>query len=168
MYRKYKFISILTLFWNIGCCFVTLGGWNDLTNSQTYKYSIVKNCFISYFTFIMGIEKRAKFSPCERKFVCQHEIATVKLVFNLPTTYFMEDMVRTSFQNVIITCIWCFGRCFQPSCADQREKIFPSCSFSWWKWDLIESKICLILSFCIFSIQQMWENNTQWYKTILK
>ena len=37
----------------------------------------------------------------------------------------MEDMVRKSFQNVIITCIWCFGRCFQPSCADQRKKIFP-------------------------------------------
>ena len=57
MHRKYKFISIFNLFWNIGWYFVTLGGWNDLTNSQTYKYSIVKNCSFWYFTFIMGMER---------------------------------------------------------------------------------------------------------------
>ena len=73
-------------------------------------------------------------------------LETVNLLFNLSTTYFMEDMERASFHNFIITYIWCFGRCLKPSCVVQREKIFPSCSFSWWKWDLIQSKICIIPS----------------------
>ena len=63
------------LFWNIGCYFLTLGGWNNLTNSRTYKLSIVQICFISYFTFIMRMEKKAEFSPCKRKFVCPHKMA---------------------------------------------------------------------------------------------
>ena len=32
-------------------------------------------CFISYFTFIMRMGKKAKLSPSERKFVCQHKMA---------------------------------------------------------------------------------------------
>ena len=45
---------------------LTLGGWNDLTNSQTYKYSIVQICFISYFTFIWGWERRQNSLPLRK------------------------------------------------------------------------------------------------------
>ena len=64
------------MFRKILCCFLTLSGLNDLTYSQTYKYCIVQICFISYFTLIMRMGKKAKFSPYERKFVCQHEMAS--------------------------------------------------------------------------------------------
>ena len=65
----------MTFVWNIGYYFLTLGVWNDLTNSQTIEYSIIHICFISYFTFIMRMGKKAKFSPCEIKFVYQLKMA---------------------------------------------------------------------------------------------
>ena len=47
--------------------------------------------------------KQAKFSQCEREFVCQHEMAgDCEPIFNLSNTYLMEEMERASFQNFII------------------------------------------------------------------
>ena len=72
---EFFFIHFQKNFLNIWCYFLTLRGWNNSTNSQTYKYSNVQFYFISYFTSIMRIGNE-KFSPCEKNFACQPEAAT--------------------------------------------------------------------------------------------
>ena len=67
-----------------------------------------------------------------------------------------------------------FWRCFQPSCAGHREKSSPSCSFSGWKCDLKQCKICKICiitsnrKFLYYSIHLMWEYNTQFFQNEVK
>ena len=143
------FILNSNCFWNIGCYCLTLGRWNfqqtlKHTEKVLYTFALFHISLSSW-----GWERRQKFCPVESLSANTKWPETGKLLFNMSTTYFMEDMEdmeRASFQKFIRTCIWCLEGFFQQSCADQREKILPSCSFSWWNWDLIQSIICIVPS----------------------
>ena len=96
--------------------------------------------------------------------VCLSTQNVVNLLCNLSTTYFMEDMERTSFQNFIFNLHLIFWKvCPAILCWPQGEK-FSFWSFSGWKGELKQCNICIISSnskFLYYSIHQMWENNTK-------
>ena len=134
------------------------------------KNSMIKQ-LISYVTFIRRMGTQAKFIPCDRKSANMKWQQTVNLLFNLSTTYFMEDMERASFKNSIIKFHLMFWKVFPPILRWPLGVNIPSC-FSLLKCDLKRSKFYTITPNCkffvCFFIQQMQKNKTQYFKTKLK
>ena len=74
-------------------------GGKKVNVGMTENGKLRKIHFISIFSFIMRMSKQAKFSVCERMFVCQHKMARDCEPVSYLVTCFMEDMERASFHS---------------------------------------------------------------------
>ena len=94
-------------------------------------------------------------------------LETVQILFNLSTTYFMEGMERAKLPKFHHNLHLMLYKVFPAILCCPEGESFHSWSISW--WDMIQRKICMILSNIIsfyFSVQQMLENKMQCYNKI--